>query len=155
MDALAAGLPAPRLTLLLRELLDEGRRVELPVSGSSMEPFIRAGDVLTLKPHTQPRLGDVVVQRLPEERLRIHRVVGRRSEGLLTRGDASRSCDPIGVSSDLLARVEGIERGGRRVGFGLGPERVALALLSRLGVLRPLASALRVLLRSASPAQGV
>jgi hypothetical protein len=54
----------------------------------------------------------------------------------VTRGDASpQTDDPVGWG-DVLGHVSGVERGGRPVGLGLGPERVLIAVLSRWGLLQ-------------------
>jgi hypothetical protein len=47
--------------------------------------------------------------------------------------------DPAASPDDLLGRVTRVERGGRRVRLGLGLERLAIAWLSRIGLLRALA----------------
>ena len=47
----------------------------------------------------------------------------------------------------ILGRVTRIERAGRRVRLGLGPERALIAVLSRRGLLRPLGLRIGPLLR--------
>jgi len=132
---LSSGLPRAALAELLQGLLSEGRAVELPVSGSSMEPFLRSRDVVTLRPRESARFGDVVALLAPGPRLLVHRVVG---PGLTTRGDAAGAADARLPGRELLGRVERVERGGRRLRLGLGPERLLIAALSRRGLLAPL-----------------
>jgi hypothetical protein len=140
----------PLVTRLVSELLREGRPVSLPVTGSSMAPFMRSGDLLSIRPpDVRPRLGDVVVRVEPGERLLIHRVIARRADSLSTRGDAAAAPDPPAPLSGVVGVVEHIERGGRSVGLGLGPERVPIALLSRLGLLASLLRPIRFVLRGA------
>jgi phage repressor protein C with HTH and peptisase S24 domain len=120
---------------LLTGLLDEGRRVELRVTGASMRPFLRSRDLVTVRPAATARLGDVVLIRLADSRLLIHRVVGRGAGGLATRGDAAGSPDAGAAGARLLGRVVSIRRDGRPRRLGLGPERVPIAILSRSGML--------------------
>jgi hypothetical protein len=57
----------------------------------------------------------------------------------LCRGDVAAGADPPASPDDLLGRVTRVERGGRRVRLGLGLERLPIAWLSRIGLLRALA----------------
>ena len=105
-----------------------------------MWPFVREGDTITVSPlaGAGPRLGDVVAFLGPETgKLVVHRVVGRRDGAFLIRGDnAPESADAVPAAS-ILGRVTRVERGCRRISFGLGPERTLIATLSRRGLLRP------------------
>lgn len=131
---------------LLAQLLAEGLAVQVRVSGHSMVPFLRPGDVVTLTPRPQRSLyvGDVVVVRFAARDVRVHRVVLRTSEGLVTRGDASRRADPPAKHSQVLARVSQVLRQERSRRLGLGPERVLVAWLSRLGLLTPVGALYRL-----------
>lgn len=111
--------------------------MSLRVGGASMAPFIRTGDVVTLRPCERARLGDVVARLAGPDRLLVHRVV-TGGEPPLTRGDSAHEPDPPLSPGELLGRVWAVERAGRGVRAGLGPERQVLAWLSRRGWLRPL-----------------
>ena len=106
---------------LVRDLLSDGLPVKVTVTGSSMVPFIRAGDVVTLRP------GATLV---------VHRVITRTGAGVVTRGDASPETDDPVSLGDVLGHVVGVERVGKPVGLGLGPERALIAVLSRWGLLQ-------------------
>ncbi len=133
---------------LLAGLLRDGRAVSVPVTGHSMAPFLRAGDIVTItpRPHRRPSLGDVVLFSAGPGRVLLHRIVGRAGDRLFARGDAAPALDPSFGREELLGFVTHVERQGRRRRLGLGPERYTIAWLSRLGVLRGLAS-LRAWLR--------
>lgn len=139
-DAGAETLSRDRLHDLLHRLLDEGLAVELRVTGASMSPFIRGGDLLTLTPKGRRtvRPGDVVAFLADGQSLVIHRVVAAEGETVRTRGDALGRGDRPLAAAEVLAIVAGVERRGRRVRLGLGPERALVAWLSRLGFLAPL-----------------
>jgi hypothetical protein len=123
----------------MAELLAQGLTVRLAAAGHSMSPFIRSGDMLEIEPLTSAiRFGDVVAV-ATGGRLLIHRVVSFRGHPLRIRGDVAPHADPFITPADILGRVALVMRGERRVLFGLGIERVAVAWASRMGVLRVLA----------------
>ncbi|MCP4656080.1 MAG: hypothetical protein GY856_11760 [bacterium] len=90
-----------------------------------MSPFVRSGDVIVLSPRPAAaiRLGDVVAFLRGEKRLVVHRVVSRRGDGFLTRGDASPRADGRVAGGEILGAVERVTRKGVRVRLGLGAER--------------------------------
>ena len=127
-----------------------------------MSPFIRDGDVITIAPVQPPdpnphvpapslsagnvsdarncEVGRVVAfVSAPGRRLVVHRIVGRRESGFLIQGDNLSGPVVDTIRSDrILGRVVRIERGRKRVWLGLGPERYAIAVLSRAGMLLPI-----------------
>jgi hypothetical protein len=125
---------------LAADLLRGGSPVRLEVTGHSMSPLIRSGDVVTIEPLSgrRPALGEVVAV-APAGGLLVHRLVGWDRGRALSRGDVAAEADPVTSSEDLLGRVTRVERRGRRVRLGLGIERVPIAWLSRVGLLRALA----------------
>ena len=120
------------------DLLAGGMSVEIAVTGDSMSPAILSGDAVTLAPISGRRVGfgDVVAFPRPDGRLVIHRVVARRADRLLTRGDAASAADGWIACERLVGRVEKVSRRGRQAYLGLGPDRWLCALLSRAGLLR-------------------
>jgi hypothetical protein len=125
---------------LAADLLRGGSPVRLEVTGHSMSPFIRSGDVVTIEPLSgrRPALGEVVAV-APASGLLVHRLVGWDRGRALSRGDVAAGTDPVTPPENLLGRVTQVERGGRRVRLGLGIERLPIAWLSRIGFLRALA----------------
>jgi len=127
---------------LLDGVLSRGVPFRFRAGGSSMAPFIRDGDVISVSPFRggSPGMGEVVAFLQPEiEKLIVHRVVGRRKTGCLIRGDNAEGTAADLVSPrNILGRVTRVERGGKNVWLGLGPERLAIAFLSRAGLLLPM-----------------
>jgi hypothetical protein len=104
-----------------------------------MQPFIRDGDVITVSP--QPgagiRPGDVAAFCLPDTgKIAVHRVVARRDGGYLLRGDNASEADGLIPPGKVLGLVTRVERKGKEVRLGWGPERRLLAWLARRGFLR-------------------
>lgn len=137
---------------LVAGLLRHGSGVRLGVTGHSMTPFVRKGDVLTIEPPLGRRLslGDVVLC-APDRRLVAHRIVGWRGELVRLRGDLAPTEDATLAPADVLGVVTRVERGGREVRLGPRPVRAAIAWLSRSGLLRQLARVRERLRTSSAP----
>lgn len=117
------------------------------MAGCSMLPFIRHDDLVTVASAGPGAIGfgDIVAFRqTPTGRLVLHRVVGRGAAGLVARGDGSWDGHDSVAPEAVLGCVTRVERSGRRVRLGLGPERRLVALLARLGILPGLVSVLRL-----------
>ena len=139
-DSLA--ISGPALQGLLTSALEQGAAFRFQAMGFSMSPFIQDGDVICIEPlrGRSPGLGRVLAFTQPASgRLIVHRLVGKRRTVALLKGDniPGLGVDLVGWQR-LHGQVISIERRGRSQKLGLGPERTLLALLSRLGLLRPL-----------------
>lgn len=120
---------------LAAEVVRRSGRLRLGVTGSSMLPAIRPGDVLAIERCTvhDTRPGEVVLFSR-EGRLFAHRLVSRSGECLITRGDSLPACDPAVTAAELLGKVTLVLRRGRPIGPGgnrgyLG--RMSAALMRR------------------------
>jgi signal peptidase I len=134
-------LSSAELENLMRQVLSRGSPFRFHARGMSMAPFIQDGEAIFVAPlrQNQPGLGDVMAFIHPQTgRLVVHRVVGKHGRAYLMRGDNANG-DPDEVSLEyLLGKVTQVERKGRQVRLGLGPERYLIALCSRAGLLLPL-----------------
>jgi signal peptidase I len=103
-------LIAAAATDLLAEVLSRFGEVRLRVSGTSMLPAIRPGDILVVRRcvFEDVHSGDVVVFRAGQ-RLFAHRVAGKHAgsetDALITKGDALSQQDPAVSASNVLGRV--------------------------------------------------
>ncbi len=138
-DETQLAMPNAGFTELMAAVLHKGAPFRFQAAGFSMSPFIRSGDVITIAPApARVRFGDVVAFESPSGgKLVVHRVVGVCRDGFIIKGDNSPSFDVGVLDSNILGRVTRVERGGKRVRLGSGIERVAVAVLSRRGWLRP------------------
>ena len=121
---------------LVKDILSQGAECRFQANGHSMSPFIKDGDIVTVSPvlHSSPGIGDVVAFIHKETgRLLIHRVVGKDGKSYLTRGDNTLEGDGSVHEANILGRVIKVERKGKKVSLGVGPERFLISLLTRKG----------------------
>lgn len=134
---------------LMGDVLARGVPFKFKARGSSMTPFVRDGDVITISPLDQGRvgLGMIVAFNYPGRRnLVIHRIVDVAPDEVLIKGDNSPD-KPDGwiPNGNLLGHVIEIRRAGRRIWLGLGSERCLIAFFSRRKWIIPLRRAVAVL----------
>lgn len=125
---------------LLKTILDKGSDCSFQATGHSMSPFIRDGDVITVSPMygSPPGFGDVVAFIHPRtEKLFIHRVVWKSRDAYILKGENTLRPDGLIKKENILGVVTKVERKGKKVFCGLGPERFLIALLTRKNVLLP------------------
>ncbi len=151
----AYALSGGGLLELMSATLARDTRFRFTARGFSMDPFVRDGDVLTIAPlRRRPGLGRVVAVRDPATgRLVVHRVVAHVSGGVLVRGDGAGQADGVAGPGDVLGLVVAVERRGRHVRLGCGPERLPLSALSRAGLLVPVVAAARRARHALHPAR--
>lgn len=119
-------------------MLDKGIPFRFRAEGFSMYPFVRNRDVVTLSPlsNVELHLGDVIAFTRPETgKLIVHRVIGKRGDSFLIKGDNLPGVDGLIPKANILGRVIRVERNGKGVFFGIGPERRLIALFSRRGAI--------------------
>lgn len=134
-------LSGPALRDLLRAILARNVPFRFRARGFSMSPFIRDDDIVTVSPKAgrEPQAGDVVaVYHLQTQKLIIHRILARKAGGCLVQGDNLSRSDGLILPENVLGRVTRVERDGRPVLLGLGPERRLIALLIRHDLWQPI-----------------
>lgn len=127
---------SPRYSLLsnlLRDVLQKGADCKFIATGCSMSPFIKDGDVLTISPLLfSPDIGDVVAFIHPKTgKLNIHRVVSKKGDFYLVKGDNTLEADGFIRKENVIGFMTAVERKGRRISLGLGAERFLIAFLNR------------------------
>lgn len=81
------------------QLLQQGQTVTLPIAGRSMEPTLAEGDRIVLAPiHQSPRRGDIVLYR-SGSRWMLHRLLRRKGDSALLRGDACPTKERVAFDS--------------------------------------------------------
>ena len=100
---------------LRKEIIAQGRSVQIFASGYSMFPFLKKGDLLTVEPVSMETIkrGDIVVFEV-EEKWIAHRVIKIRNkvEGFefLLRGDTRTAFDPLVNKENFLGVVSAFRR---------------------------------------------
>lgn len=115
-----------------------------------MSPFIKNADIITVSPLSSTRLscGDVAAFASPKTgRLVVHRVIGKREKFVLLKGDNASNPDEPVPKKSILGRVIKVERNGKAISVGLGPERYLISFLSRKQFLFALSFSLWKLVR--------
>lgn len=102
---------------LSSDILRRGGSFIFKAHGSSMVPFIRDGDMLTVIPveFSDLRVGDVALYRSEQNRAIVHRIMNKSVKDgrpmVMTRGDSSNYDDGWVRSEQLLGRVVSAQRG--------------------------------------------
>jgi len=134
-------LSSAELVDLMRQILSRGMPFRFRARGASMAPFIQDGDTISIVAlmGNEPGLGDVTAFLHPQTgRLVVHRVVGKHGRACLIQGDNAYGNPELVTLEYLQGKVTQVERNGRQIWLGLGPERYFIALSSRTGLLLPL-----------------
>lgn len=90
----------------MRTVLQSGGEVSFITSGFSMLPLLRnKTDTATLREPTKPiRRGDVIFYRRPSGEFVLHRVIGKRKDGFVLRGDNQKDVE-YGVRPEWIWAV--------------------------------------------------
>jgi hypothetical protein len=135
---------------LIRAAVSKGASISFRARGSSMSPFIKNGDLITVSPPDNPipRCGDVMAFLHPlTGGIIVHRLIKMQGDHFVMKGDNRYGTDGCVPKEGLLGRVTGVKRGGKDIKPGLGPERLFIALFSRTGLLVPFVRLARTFLR--------
>ena len=131
-------VPSVDLIAIMSAVLSKGSAFRFRARGFSMFPFIHNEDLLTIKSISKGYLGlgrVVAFTQTDYKKLVVHRIVGKKGMDFFIQGDHMDAKSAEWVSSaEIIGYVSRVERNGKRVRWGLGPERVLIALLSRMGI---------------------
>jgi hypothetical protein len=143
-------IPNAALITLLTATLDKGARFRFRAGGPSMSPFVKSGDVITVR-RLEPKklhIGDVLAFTHPvTDHLTVHRLIGKQGRLHTLKGDNIHLADNGVPAANILGVVTRVQRNGKTVRMGTGLGKRLIAGLSRRGVLIPAIGFLRILLR--------
>jgi hypothetical protein len=131
-------LSGDSLTGIMIAVLAKGKPLRFRARGFSMSPFIKDGDVVTVLPlgASGPRVGDVVAFLFPSTgKSAVHRVVRRVRGSYVLKGDNTSEADGTVSRDRIIGVISRVERAGKRVRLGRGLAGMAVATLSRSGLL--------------------
>ena len=102
------------------EILNRGLSLRVRVTGRSMQPFLRGGEIVTIKkvPCSELRRGDLIFFNSPQGVLVLHRLARKKLSNsgahiFQTRGDGLLAFDEEIHESNILGRALLIERPAR------------------------------------------
>ncbi len=132
----------PEIVCLFEDVLRRGSFLRLKVYGGSMEPFLRGGEVLTVRkvPYHFLKRGDLILFRNSHGNAVIHRIIRKRKCGMVqTKGDAAISLDKPVREDEVLGKVCGIERASSHISMetwesGLSNYILAITQLIKYGI---------------------
>lgn len=127
-------MSGPGLRDLLQAVLARDMSLRFRARGFSMTPFIQDGDVITVAPFSgrKPSLGDVMAFIHPRaNKLVVHRGLRQQGDAWQLCGDNVTVSDGLVPANNIIGRVNRIERNGKQLRLGIGPERIFIAFFKR------------------------
>jgi signal peptidase I len=126
MELLSMSAHQPDILRLFEDILRNGTDLRIRVTGRSMTPFLRGGEIVTIKKvsYASLQIGDLIFCKSRNTSPLLHRIVRkqRTDHGLLfqTKGDAVRGADEPVSEHEILGKVCIIEKNF----FGMGTKHV-------------------------------
>jgi hypothetical protein len=93
--------------------LKQGRTMRFRPLGGSMNPSLRLGNIVTIVPGNNARIGDVVLTHTTAG-LILHRVVWKGAGRIITKGDSLTHLDPPVTPEALLGRAVSRDHRGKK-----------------------------------------
>lgn len=110
---------------LLGEISDKVEYIRMQVKGGSMYPFIRSGEWVKLEPASNCRnikKGEMILFS-KEGNIYAHRVVNKREDFVIAKGDLSFGNEGNIPIDDVLAKIVSVQRNGRDILLNSGLNR--------------------------------
>ena len=108
-------ISGPAFALVVQTVLEKGVTARFKVTGSSMIPTIKSNDVVSISPYKKntPEVGEVVaLLDRANSRIIIHRIIEKRENMFLLKGDGLWCCDGLFPKEWIAGFVSGLERNG-------------------------------------------
>lgn len=99
-------------------LLQEGKKVRFTVTGNSMYPFLREGkDSVELGTCNYPKLavGDIILIQRHNNEYVLHRVIFKKRDIVYINGDAQQTPEGPINRMQIIARVDTVWRGNKKI----------------------------------------
>ena len=95
----------------IKETLESGGTVELPITGTSMFPLLKAGrDTVIIKMADEYSVGDIIFYRRDDGHFVLHRIVGIDENGFILCGDNQTDLEKRITDKNVIAKVSEIHR---------------------------------------------
>lgn len=100
----------------IKETLLGGGTVELPITGTSMFPLLKAGrDTVIIKADSEYSIGDIIFYRRDDGHFVLHRIVGTDENGFILCGDNQTQLEKNIENRHIIAKVIEINRDGKTI----------------------------------------
>lgn len=119
---------------LAASVLDKNASFRVRAKGFSMSPVVKENDIIVISPlrGKKPGCGDVLAFSNSISRsLTVHRVIKKNDGFFCFRGDNSIRPAEVVSEDRILGRLTRVERNGKKIRWGLGPERLVIGFLNR------------------------
>ena len=105
---------------MLKDLVEEGKEVNMTISGSSMSPFIihHRDKIFFKAPDRELKKGDIVFFQRDSGQYVVHRICKVKKEGYYIVGDGQTEIEGPVRPDQIFARVTRVERKGRIIKEG-------------------------------------
>lgn len=95
----------------IKETLQSGGTVELPITGTSMFPLLKAGrDTVIIKADSSYNIGDIIFYRRDDGHFVLHRIVGTDENGYILCGDNQTVLEKNITEKHIIAKVTELHR---------------------------------------------
>ena len=109
-------VPNNQFFALAKQLLHEGKKIEIPVKGSSMHPFLFNGEMVVVAPvsvECSLRKYDIILAETSTGQVMMHRIREISPAGILMKGDGNLSQTELVRPADVMGRVVSVHRKGK------------------------------------------
>lgn len=102
---------------LIREIMEKGGEFKLKTNGVSMRPLLGDGtdSVFLVSPKRELDVGDIAFYKRESGQFVLHRVVGKRRDGYVMRGDNQIEGEYRVPHKSVIAEVTAVEKNGKRI----------------------------------------
>lgn len=98
----------------IKETLESGGTVELPITGTSMFPLLKAGrDTVIIKKSNEYLIGDIIFYRRDDGHFVLHRIVGTDENGFVLCGDNQTILEKGITENHIIAKAIELHRNGK------------------------------------------
>ena len=127
-----------QFSTIMNAVLEKNKPIRFKASGSSMSPFIRDGDIITIKSKKNYHIhcGDIVIFNHPtSNKLAVHRVISRKARNYLIKPDNGNKPDGWVNLKNIFGYVIQVERRNRNIRLGIEYGKSIVAWISYINCL--------------------
>ena len=122
-------IPNSQFFALAKQLLQEGKKIEIPVKGNSMRPFLSDGETVVVTPVAVDcplKKCDIILAETSTGQVMMHRIREISPAGIRMKGDGNLYQSELVRPEDVMGRVVGVIHNGKTISL-YTPLRLFLA----------------------------